>query len=83
MHLTKSEKEEIIVIPHDKIQKGSVVQFKMHWGQEPTPANTAIVIRVAKDRSWADVKTIYGNKRVPDPDKNLKLIIEPLIVRIP
>lgn len=70
------------MITHDRIQKGSIVQFKMDWGKEPTPSNTAIVIRVAKDRSWADVKTPYGSKRIHDPDKNLRLIIEPLVVHI-
>jgi hypothetical protein len=70
------------MITHTKIQKGSIVQFKMDWDKEPTPANTSIVLRVAKDRSWADVKTPYGNKRVPNPDQNLKLVTEPLVIRI-
>lgn len=70
------------MITHTKIQKGSIVQFKMNWGEEPTPANTSIVLRVAKDRSWADVKTPYGSKRVPNPDENLKLVTEPLNVYI-
>jgi hypothetical protein len=69
------------MITHDKIQAGSIVQFQMDWGKEPTPSNTSIVIRVAKDRSWADVKTPFGTKRVPDPEKYLKLVKEPLVVR--
>jgi len=64
------------------IERGSIVQFKLDWGKEPTPANTSIVTRVAKDRSWADVITPFGHKRVKNPDANLKLIDEPLTVYI-
>lgn len=70
------------MITHDKIQKGSIVQFKMDWDKEPTPNNTSIISRIAKDRSWADVITPYGRKRVTEPDKNLKLITIPLLVRL-
>lgn len=69
------------MITHTHIQKNSIVQFKMDWDNEPTPNNTSIVTRVAKDRSWADVHTPFGNKRVPNPDENLKLITQPLVVR--
>lgn len=70
------------MITHGKIQRGSIVQFRADWGKEPTPVNTSIVIRVAKDRSWADVKTPFGSKRVSYPDESLKLITEPLTVYI-
>lgn len=70
------------MITHTKVQKGSIVQFKMDWGKTPTPTNTSIVTRVAKDRNWADVTTPFGKKRVPNPDVNLKLVREPLEVRI-
>lgn len=70
------------MIGHTLIQKGSIVQFRMDWDKEPTPNNTSIVSRVAKDRSWADVNNSFGRKRVPEPDKNLKLITIPLLVRI-
>jgi len=71
------------MITHDRIQKGSIVQFKTDWGKEPTPSNIAIVTRVAKDRSWADVWTPYGRKRVPDPYKNLKLVTKPVALVFP
>lgn len=61
--------------------KGAIVQFRMNWGEEPTPGNTSIVTRVAKDKSWADVETPFGKKRVPNPLENLKIITEPLVVR--
>jgi hypothetical protein len=70
------------MITPEQIQKGSIVQFKMHWSEEPTPMNTAVVLRIAKDRSWADVKTPYGSKRVPNPDENLKLVTKPLVVHV-
>lgn len=70
------------MITHTKIQKNSIVQFRMDWNNEPTPRNTSIVSRVAKDRSWADVCTPFGNKRVKNPDENLKLITQPLVVYI-
>jgi hypothetical protein len=62
--------------------RGAIVQFKMDWENEPTPGNTSIVTRVAKDKSWADVQTPYGKKRVPNPLEYLKIITEPLIVHI-
>lgn len=70
------------MINHTQIQKGSIVQFEMDWEKEPTSINTSIVLRIAGDRSWADVITPYGSKRVSNPDKNLKLITEPLVVNI-
>lgn len=70
------------MITHDKIKRGSIVQFRVDWDKEPTPANTSIVERVAKDRTWADVHTPFGNKRIPFPDRNLKLITEPLVVHL-
>jgi hypothetical protein len=63
------------------IERGSIVQFRMNWGEEPTPSNTALVSRVAKDHSWCDVITPFGRKRVPLKD-NLKVITEPLTVYI-
>lgn len=66
----------------NELVKGAIVQFKMDWGKEPTPSNTSIVTRVAKDKSWADVVTPYGRKRVPNPLENLKVVTEPLVVRI-
>lgn len=70
------------MITHDIIQRGSIVQFKSDWEDEPTPSNTSIVGRVAKDRSWADVTTPYGTKRVPNPDIHLKLVKEALVVNL-
>ena len=64
------------------MKRGDIVQFKSDWGYEPTPGNTSIIKRVAKDSSWADVITPYGGKRVPEPGKHLKIITEPLIVYI-
>lgn len=66
----------------DQMEKGAIVQFKMNWEEEPTPSNTSIVTRVAKDKSWADVETPFGKKRVPDPVENLKVITQPLVVYI-
>lgn len=71
------------MITHEQIQKGSVVQFRSDWGQAPTPGNTSLVTRVAKNRIWADVNTPFGNKRIPYPDRNLKLITDPLVVVFP
>ena len=62
------------------IAKGAIVQFKADWGKTPTPDNTAIVTRTAKDKSWADVETPFGKKRVPNPTQYLKVITEPLVV---
>ena len=65
-----------------ELKRGAIVQFKMDWGQEPTPENTSIVNRVAKDGSWADVITPFGRKRVPNPKENLKIITTPLVIHI-
>ena len=65
-----------------KLECGAIVQFRMDWDETPTPDNTAIVTRVAKDKSWADVQTPFGGKRVPNPLENLKIIIVPLTVYI-
>jgi hypothetical protein len=64
-----------------QLTKGSIVQFKMDWDKQPTPANTSIVTRVAKDSSWADVVTPFGKKRVPNPTENLNIVTEPLVVQ--
>lgn len=61
---------------------GAIVQFKTNWGETPTLFNTAMITRVAKDKSWVDVTTIYGAKRVPNPLENLKIITEPLVVYV-
>jgi hypothetical protein len=66
----------------NELVRGAIVQFKMDWDKEPTPANTSIITRVAKDKSWADVTTPFGKKRVPNPIENLKIITEPLNVYI-
>jgi len=60
------------------MKRGDIVQFKCNWGSEPTPGNTSIIRRVGAN--WADVKTPYGTKRVPDPEKHLKVVTEPLTV---
>jgi len=65
-----------------QIEKGATVQFRSDWGKTPTPGNTSIVTRVAKNKSWADVVTPYGRKRVPNPSEHLKVITEPLVVQI-
>jgi len=65
-----------------EIKRGAMVQFKADWENEPTLANTGIIKRVAKDKSWADVSTLFGNKRVKKPSENLKVITEPLVVYI-
>lgn len=54
----------------NELVKGATVQFKMNWGETPTPLNTSIVT------------TPYGVKRVPDPLENLKIITEPLVVYV-
>jgi hypothetical protein len=63
------------------IERGTIIQFRADWGEVPTPRNTALVSRVAKDRSWCDVITPFGRKRVPIKD-NLKVITEPLTVYV-
>lgn len=65
-----------------EIERGAIVQFRVDWENEPTLANTGIVKRVAKDKSWADVSTLFGKKRVKNPSENLKVITEPLVVYI-
>jgi len=62
------------------MKRGDIVQFRCDWDEEPTPGNTSIIRRVAKDGSWADVKTPYGSKRVPHPGTHLKIITRPLVV---
>ena len=64
------------------MKRGYIVQFKCDWDKEPTPGNTSIIKRVAKDGEWVDVATPYGTKRVPEPEKHLKVITEPLVVNL-
>ena len=58
------------------------MQFKCDWGKEPTPGNTSTIKRVARNGKWVDVVTPYGNKRVPEPGKHLKVITGPLVVTL-
>ncbi len=60
------------------MKRGDIVQFKSDWDSEPMPGNTSIISRVGK--GWADVITPYGRKRIPEPEKHLKIITQPLIV---
>ena len=62
------------------MEKGNIVQFRCDWGSEPTPGNTSIISRVGK--GWVDVITPYGRKRVPEPEKHLKVITGALTVYI-
>ena len=63
------------------MKRGDIVQFKCDWDKEPTPGNTSIVRRVAKNGEWVDVITPYGSKRVTDPNKHLMTVVQPLVVR--
>ncbi|MBD8037124.1 hypothetical protein H9635_10235 [Solibacillus sp. A46] len=65
-----------------ELKKGAIVQFRVDWNSEPTPANTSTVNRVAKDKSWVDVNTPFGSKRVRNPLENLKIITDPMVVHI-
>lgn len=62
-----------------EIKKDAIVQFRENWNEKPTQNNIAIVKRVAKDKSWADVETPFGKKRVMEPYLNLKVVTVPLI----
>ncbi|WP_339314641.1 hypothetical protein [Paenibacillus sp. FSL M7-0896] len=48
--------------------KGDLIEFQT--------GGVGKIIRIAKDRSWADIDCGPWSKRVPDPDKHLKPIVE-------
>lgn len=50
------------------IQKGDLVLF--------SAGGVGKIKRMSKDRSWADVDCGGWSKRVPDPDKHLRLYSE-------
>ena len=66
----------------DELKKGAVVQFSANWGEEPTMFNTAQVTRMARDRSWADVSSVWGNKRVPNPDRYMRVVTDPIVIYV-
>lgn len=53
------------------IKKGDLIKF--------ASGDVGKIKRVAKDRSWADVDCGFWSKRVPNPDKNLRLYEGPTI----
>ena len=63
------------------MKRGDLVQFPADWGKTPTPGNTSLVTRVARDGSWVDLVTPYGRKRVPNQGQ-LKAVTGPLEVII-
>lgn len=56
------------------VQKGDRIMFRSNFGEKPSVMNTAIVTRAAKDRSWVDVESVWGRKRVPVLDDNFRVI---------
>ncbi|NEX77389.1 hypothetical protein G4Z05_00545 [Bacillus thermocopriae] len=57
-----------------EVKKGDIIMFISDLGEFPTQLNTARVTRVAKDKSWVDISSIWGRKRVPNTDYNFKVI---------
>lgn len=56
------------------MKKGDWVQFRGDWGKPAVLRDLGCVTRVAKNGSWADVRTQYGRKRIPNPGQNLRVI---------
>lgn len=57
-----------------ELKKGVDVIFKANYGEVPDKFNTARVVRVAKDKSWIDVTSFWGRKRVPNNGDNFKVL---------
>lgn len=49
------------------LKKGDLIKF--------SDGSPGLIIRMAKDRSWADIDCGSWSKRVPEPDKHLKLYV--------
>jgi hypothetical protein len=58
------------------LKKGVKIHFHKMISdyEQPYWANTATVERVAKDKSWIDISSFWGRKRIPVTDDNFRII---------
>lgn len=57
-----------------EVKKGDVIMFQANFEEAPNKINTARVTRVAKDKSWVDVFSFFGSKRIPNLGDNFKVV---------